>query len=362
MRLFSDIKVGSNVIGTGHPPYLIAEIAWGHDGKLDVALTLLEKAKEAGAHAVGLHITHLESYMTEDYRCLDGQTLSNKDAEEKPATIYKYLQGADLSRNEYEQVFSRARELNLDLCLMCNDLPSLAWAQTFRPELYALPAAAFVEPLFIQAMAELGTPTVLRVGGATLGEIEEVVNAFRRASNPNIVILHGIQLYPTQLRDLNMAQLPALASMFGCHVGLADHIDGELEEAVALPPLAIPMGAVVLEKHFTDDRANKREDFEAALGTAEFKRFATIAASAQMAMGLDSFGDLSQGELRYRRVVRKKVVAAATIQEGETIRSEHLTCKRTDRGGDPRHMELFIGRKASRTIEPNTGVDITCLA
>jgi sialic acid synthase SpsE len=257
MNPISDLTIGNRAVGTGRPPYLIAEIAWGHDGQLSTALDLLAAAKEAGAHAVGLHVTDLDNYMTEDYRCLVGQTLSAKDAE-APATIFGYLRKADLSRDELRKVFAKAREIGLDLCVMCNDRPSFEWVREFRPEIYAVPAAAFVELDLVEAIARENQPAVLRVGGATLGEIEAVVNVFRRAGNSRLVILHGIQLYPTKLEDLNLGQLPVLQQMFDCHVGLADHIDGACEEAVVYPLMSVPLGAVVIEKHFTDDRANKR--------------------------------------------------------------------------------------------------------
>jgi sialic acid synthase SpsE len=363
MTSVHDISVGSRTIGHGRPPYLIAEVAWGHEGRLELALELVHKARASGAHAIGLHITSLPDYMTRDYRSLDGQTLSNKGpVAAAPPTIYGFLEKANLSPDAMEKVFREARAQGLHVCVMCNDRPSFEWARKLRPEMYAVAAAAFVELDFVEAIAREGVATVLRTGGATLGEIEDVVNVFRRAENPNVVILHGIQLYPTKVEDLNLAQIPILKAMFGCHVGLADHIDGGAQEALSFPLMAIVCGAVVLEKHFTDDRALKREDFEAALGAAEFATFARLAERAHVAIGRSFFSELTPAEQRYRRVVRKKIVAAVPIRKGEVIEPCHLARKRADAGGDPAHLKLLLGKRAAADIPADGPVDLTNVA
>lgn len=355
------INISGKVIGLGHPIYVIAEMAWSHDGDLATGIQIFRGAKEAGADAVGVHITDMHELMVKDYRCLDGQTLSKKDTQDSPATIFDYLEKINTSKEDWAKLFTVAREIGLHICAMPSDVASLKFVRRFSPEMYAISAAVFTELDLVRLIAAERKPTVLRVGGATLGEIEQVLNIFRQEGNDDVVLLHGVQMYPTDIEDLNLKMLPSLRNTFGCHVGLADHIDGGDALALSLPLLAIPLSAVIIEKHITDDRSKKREDYEAALGTKEFGDFVKLMRQAEKSLGSGNRKQLSEAELKYRRVVRKKVVAARPIAKGHIISSEDITCKRADHGGDPTMMFLYLGRKACTPIDVDEGVELDML-
>ena len=355
------ININGKVIGPGHPIYVIAELAWGHEGRLEDGIQIFRGAKQAGVDAIGVHITDMHEYMVKGYRCLDGQTLSKKQAQDSPPAIFQHLEKINTSKEDWEKLFTFARENGLHICAMCNDVASFNFIRKFSPEMYAISAASFTEPDFVRLIAAERMPTVLRIGGATLGEIERVLNIFRQEGNEDAILLHGIQMYPTEIEDLNLGMLPSLRNIFGCHVGLADHIDAGDALALILPLLAIPLGAVIIEKHITDDRSKKREDYEAALGVKEFGDFVKLIRQTEKALGSGDRRPLSEAELKYRRVVRKKVVAARFIAMGHIISSQDITCKRADHGGDPTLMFLYLGRKARIPINADEGVDLDML-
>lgn len=355
------INIMGKVIGSGHPTYIIAEMAWSHDGELDTGIQIFRGAKEAGADAVGVHITDVPELMVRDYRCLDGQTLSKGQDEAPPASIFEYLKKKNTSKQDWEKLFAFAREIGLHICAMCNDVASFNFVRGFHPEIYAVASAAFTELDFVRLIAAERKPTVLRIGGATLGEIEQIVNIFHQEENEDIILLHGIQMYPTDIEDINLRMLPSLKGIFGCNVGLADHIDGANTLALILPALALPLGAVIIEKHITDDRAKEREDYESALGISEFSEFVKIIRQTEKALGTGERKALSEAELKYRRVVRKKIVAAKPIARGHIITSEDIKCKRSDYGGDPALSFIYIDRKARTAIEADQGISIDML-
>ena len=352
------ININGKVIGAGHPIYVIAEMAWAHEGRLEDGMEIFRAARQAGADAIGVHITDMHECMVEDYQCLDGQTLSKKDAQESLPTIFQYLEKINTSKEDWAKLFTVAREIGLHICTMPSDVASLEFVRKFSPEMYAISAAVFTELDFVRLIAAERKPTVLRVGGATLGEIEQVLNTFRQEGNEDAVLLHGVQMYPTKIEDLDLKMLPSLRTIFGCHVGLADHIDGGDALALILPLLAIPLGAVIIEKHITVDRSKKTEDYEAALGIKQFGDFVKLIRQAEKALGGRDRRALSDADLKYRRVVRKKVVAARPIAKGTIISSQDITCKRADKGGDPALMFVYLGRKARRPIDVNDGVDL----
>jgi len=171
--------------------------------------------------------------------------------------------------------------------------------------------------------------------------------------------LHGIQLYPTDTGLLNLSALAVLKTAFNAPVGLADHIDGGLQEAQMLPLLAIPYGISVIEKHITLDRALKHEDYEAALGIAEFARFTELVRLAEGVIGSGTISALTPAELKYRRVSRKRAVARRSLAKGTVIATNDITFKRSDHGLDASEATLLIGRTLKCDVSLDDGLDLS---
>jgi len=203
--------------------YMIAEMAWSHDGKVALAERIARGAAAAGANALSIHVTHMPDYMVRHYGAGPGRVSAGKDV--KP--VYDYLSGINLSFDDWRKVAATARAAGLDVIVMPNDAKSLEFAATLPPQAYVLSAACFEELDFIAAVGRAGLPVYLRVGGATLGEIETAVNTLRRAGNARVTLLYGHQNYPTKVEDTNLGFLTTLMRTFGLPVGIADHIDAD---------------------------------------------------------------------------------------------------------------------------------------
>jgi N,N'-diacetyllegionaminate synthase len=351
--------VSQKAANGGRKTYIIAEMAWAHNGSLDTAIQILLGAKKAEADAIGVHLTSMPDYMVPHYRCLDGQTLSARQGNDEEQ-IYRYLRQLNLKQEDWKKFFQLAVELGIEVCAMCNDQASLSFARSQGAiSLYAISAACFTERDFVLEIAREKTPLVLRIGGATLGEIEQTLNLIRQANDEEIVLLHGIQLYPTDTRLLNLSALAALKVSFQCAVGLADHIDGGLDEALFLPALAIPYGATVIEKHITLDRTLKHEDYEAALGVEEFQRFVRNIQLAELAIGKGGLVTGTPADLEYRRVSRKRTVASRSLSQGSVITRFDVVLKRSDHGLDPGQLELLIGRTLRFDVSADEGLDFS---
>lgn len=330
--------------------FIIAEMAWAHDGLIHNAKKIVKGAADAGADAISIHITHLQEYMAEDYGSSAGQTLS---AGKETLSVYDYLRRINLTDKDWHTLFSYARSLGLGICAMPNDFRSLRLCKKLKPDMYVIHASSFTEEQFVRAVGSEKKPVILRIGGAFLGEIERTVNLLKKQGVDEIILLHGIQLYPTKVEDMQLNILPSLKSIFRLTVGLADHIDADSPLALILPLLAIPLGATVIEKHITYDRSKKGEDFEAALNPDEFKTFVGYLRAAQNALGTTHFRDLSKSELTYRNVARKKTLAAKDIKRGEKIKISSITFKRSDKGMTMEESKYVIGMRAKRDIRKN---------
>ena len=333
--------------------YVIAEMAWAHDGSLDKALLILEGAKNANADAISIHVTDLNDYMVPKYGSGEGRVSAGKESE----AIFNYLNNINLSKEDWIVFSNKAMELEIDLCVMPNDSSSLEFCEdSLFLESYVLSAAAFSEVDFVRAVAAKQKRTFLRIGGASLAEIEDVISIFADQGNDQIVLLYGHQNYPTKVEDTQFNKLNMYKSLFGYPVGMADHLDGDSLEALALPTMAIALGADYIEKHITYDRSEKGEDFEAALGPDSFKTFVGLIRSAEQAMGSTIWSPMSSSEKKYREVSRKKAVAKRNIEAGEKMTRDLVTFKRSDSGLPPGDIDLIIGRVANKPLSENDGL------
>lgn len=334
---------------------IVAEMAWAHDGSIDKAIGIMKAAKEAGADAIGIHITDLPTYMVPHYGSGEGRVSAGKEHMQ----VYKYLQDINPSNDDWVRFAKEARAVGIALCVMANDQASLAFCEAqLKPEYYVLTAAAFVEEEFIHALAKTGRPTLFRAGGATIGEVENALNIFKANGGGEVTVLHGFQNYPTKLEDTNVQQMKTMGDLFGVKVGLADHIDGADPIAKAIPMLALALGASCLEKHITWDRAEKGEDFEAALNPSDFKEFVAYVRAGEIALGQANWTALSPAAERYRSVSRKRMVAARPIASGTVLTRADITFKRGDVGMSPAQLNAVIGRTAKSNLVENDGITL----
>lgn len=343
--MLNSFKVGHKLLGEGQPALVIAEMAWAHDGSADKAIRITRGAAAAGADALGLHITSMPDYMARHYGN-PREVSANKPTSE----MYPYLERLNLSIDQVSAVCAKARRAGLGLCLMPNDFPSLELARSLEPDAYVLGSACFVEEDFVQALGRAGRPVVLRIGGATLGEIERALRWLRGAGAHDLLLLHGFQVYPTSLEETHLRALPMLKQAFRCHVGIADHLDGGDDLAFVVPVMALALGAVAIEKHITWNRAERGVDFESALDPLRFKAFVNYVRAAETALGEATMVALSSDTLKYRHVSRKRVVASRDLPAGTILEPHHLICKRSDEGLFPDERQHLLNRRTRVAI------------
>jgi sialic acid synthase SpsE len=348
MRTFS---VRGVEIGEGRT-YVVAEMAWSHDGKKELALDIARGAGRAGADCLSIHITNLDAYMVPHYGSGEGRVSAGKDA----TKIFRYLCDVNIRDEWWGDIVGEARKAGLAIAIMPNDEPSLGLARSLEPDIYVLSAACFVEEGFVRAVAREKKPILLRVGGATLGEMEQVLGWLGEEGLEDLVMLFGQQNYPTKIENTDLLKLRTLRDVFDCPVGLADHIDADDPVATQIPFMALPLGACMIEKHITHDRSKKGEDFESALNPDEFADFVGRLRKAEAALGNPYFHGMSESQRKYRLVARKRIVAARALEAGHTLEAADLACKRADQGEYPDRLPMLVGRTVTRDLQANEGI------
>jgi len=350
-----DILIENKKIGDGHPAFIMGEMAWSHDGSIKNAKEIIKAISDAGGDAISMHLTNMEDYMTKTYLGNKGITVSGGETR---SNIYDYLVKINLSEEDWIELYLYAKNLGLLTCAQCNDMQSLIFSMKLKPDLYVIPAACFVEEDFLKAIAKTKKPIILRIGGATKEETKAAISLLRKTGNSRILLLHGIQMYPTRIEDTQIRLIPTFKKLFLLPTGMADHIDADLEFALIAPQLAVALGANLIEKHITYDRSKKGEDFESALNPDEFKKLVKEIRCTEQALGSPLIRPLSDAEIKYRGVVRKNTVAAVDIKKQQVIKKNMITFKRSDEGISPDESKKIIGKKAKCDIKKDEGITL----
>lgn len=331
--------IGERLIGPDHPPLVIAEMSGNHNQSLDRALAIVDAAADAGAHALKLQTYTADSITLNvrggDFEIRDqGSLWAGQNLHDLYAKAYTPWEW-------HGPIMERARQRGL----LCFSSPFDETAVDFLEELGA-PAykiASFENnhlPL-IRKAAATGKPLIISTGMASLGELEQAVEAAREAGCRDLVLLKCTSTYPASPANTNIRTIPHLRELFGCQVGLSDHTMG-----VGVAVASVALGATVIEKHFTLSRAEGGVDSSFSLEPQELAALVHESERAWQALGEVRYGP-TEAE-RNSIVFRRSIYVAADITEGEEFTAENLRIVRPGNGAPPHLLEIVLGKKARK--------------
>jgi sialic acid synthase SpsE len=326
-------KIGTRYISDADPTFLIAETAAGHMGNLDIAKQLIEIASMTKCDAIKFHIEDADETIVPSHE------------------VYQLSKELEFEEIEWKELFQLSKENNLLTISMTNDLPSVRLAAACGTDAYYVHPGNIVDHTLIRTISKQRKTVFIGTGASTLDEIGDAVRLVREVEgNVNLVLMYGYQAYPTRIEDNNLRFIQTLARLFQVNVGFADHTDGESHLSVAVPILAIALGATVIEKHFTVDRKMKLIDYESAMNPTELSELVKQVRALEPALGSSIPHAFSKKEIDYRILVRKNVVANRPIAAGEIIDESMIAFKRSSPGISPRKAWRLLGRRARRDI------------
>jgi pseudaminic acid synthase len=347
----TEITIAGRKIGRRHPPYLIAEISANHNGALDKALALIDAAAEAGADAVKLQ-TYTRDTMTID---CDGPGFVIEGGLWRGKKLYDLYEWAHTPWAWHAPLFARAREKGLHVFSTPFDASAVAFLRQFEPPAYKIASFEATDLPLLQAVAREGKPVILSTGMTTRAEVSESVAAVRAAGGNELVLLHCVSGYPTDPSDSHLATIPDLAASYDCVIGLSDHTLGT---TVAIAGIAL--GAAVIEKHITLDRADGGPDAAFSLEPAEFARLVEDCRTAWRSVGTARTQPLETEQ--EMRKLRRSLYATENIAAGQGLTAENVRAIRPGYGLPPKELGRVIGRRAARDIARGTPLSWDLLA
>ncbi len=331
MSKVMSIPIGWSQVGEGAPVFILAEVASAHQGDANQAMNLARAAKEAGAGGVKFQLFRASELV----------------APNDPRT--ETFRKIELPVSAWERLLDEAADLGLPILADVFDRPSLSLGEARGISAYKIHSTDMENPEFIREVAATGKPVLLSTGGCQPGDVEAAIDVARRESNEKIILLHGIQNFPTRVEDSHLRFIHALKAKFGLPVGFLDHVDGGSPMAHLLPALALAFGADLIEKHITLNRDAKGFDYESSLGPVQFREMVDLIRESEIAFGKACL-PRQKGAESYHRMMRRAVMSRVSIREGEPLRAEQLAFLRNERGLAPKDVAKLVGRKPRRDL------------
>jgi N,N'-diacetyllegionaminate synthase len=317
------MRIGS--FDTGERVLVIAEIGNNHEGDLEVARALVDRAAEAGVDAV-----KFQTFRTEEF-------VSSSDAER-----FARMQRFELPAQAWEELCERARQLSLLFMSTPLDLTSV---DTLAPlvDAYKI-ASGDVDFLpLLEKVAATRRPIVLSTGQSDLEDVARAVSVL----GEGVGILHCVTSYPAPEHEVNLRALPLLADRFPrSTIGYSDHTVG-LDAA----PLAVACGARIVEKHFTlDKQFSSFRDHQLSVDPPELSELVRRIRAAEALLG-EARKEVQPSETEMRTAVRRSIAAARQLPGGHELSLADLIWTRPADGLRPGEEALLVGRRLRRDVE-----------
>jgi len=333
--------IQNKLLASKGEPFIIVEAGINHNGKIHKAFDMIKLAKQVGADAVKFQTYKADEFVGD------------------PAMTYTYMSQGQMVTESMLEMFKRC-EFNPDewkAIKQCCDKENITFLST--PQNYSdlkllldlgIPAIKVGSDDFnnlplLRSYAETKLPLILSCGMADMAEVYQALEAVGALDGYPVVLLLCTSQYPTPPEDVNMLKLKTLGSAFPMvKLGLSDHTQGAIASV-----MAVPLGAMVFEKHFTLDHDLPGPDHWFSENPQGLKVWVESIRTAYKMLGSGILRP-TEKERAMRYLARRSVVALKEINQGDVFSLNNIGLRRSNPGLSPAMITDILGRKASRQI------------
>lgn len=276
-------------------PYLIAEIGINHNGDLNIAKKLIDQAKECNFDAVKFQKRNIELVYSEKQL---------NEFRESPwgKTQRDQKKGLEFEKDEYDQIDSYCKEINIDWFVSAWDLSSLKFLDSYDCKYNKIASAMIVDVSFLEEVAKRKKHTFISTGMSTKKNIDTAVNIFKKY-DCSFELMHCISTYPMKIEDANLLTINSLKKEYGCNVGYSGH-----ENGVTVSLAAFSLNISSLERHITLDRTMYGSDQAASLELKGMKNLTNSIKKMKLAYGESKIGNIIDDELPISKKLRSHII------------------------------------------------------
>ncbi len=341
------ITINDRKIGANQPPFIIAEMSGNHNQSLERALEIVEAAAKTGVHALKIQ-TYTPDTMTID---LDEREFHIGDPNSLWAgtSLYKLYGQAYTPWEWHKPIFERARELGIIIFSTPFDDTAVDLLESLDVPCYKIASFENTDLPLIRRVAATGKPMIISTGMASIAELDDTVRAAREAGCKDLIMLKCTSTYPATAGNTNILTIPHMRELFGCEVGLSDHTMG-----VGVSVASVALGATLIEKHFTLNRADGGVDSTFSMEPAEMTQLVVETERAWQALGKVSYG-ATEAEKK-SIVFRRSLYVVQDLKAGDVLTNENVRAIRPGLGLPPKYLDVVLGKNVSRDVERGTAL------
>ncbi len=319
---------------------IIAEAGVNHNGSLDLAFELVEAAAQSGADIVKFQSFRAENLVTSTAP----KALYQKESTGHTESQFHMLKNLELEIDHHYKLIEHCNKYNIEFLSTAFDSAGIDFLSSLELFRWKIPSGEVTNIPYLRQIARNPKPIILSTGMCNISEVESAVNVLEYGGieRNHITILHCTTDYPASCCDVNLRAMNSLSTALGVSVGYSDHTLG-----IAVPIASVALGATVVEKHLTLDCSMHGPDHKASLEPSEFQSMVSSIRDIEKALG-DGIKRPTEAEMINIPIVRKSIVAAKRIFNGDLFTNENLTAKRPGTGLSPLRWDDIIGRRSTR--------------
>lgn len=283
------VTVNHQVIGEGHPCYVIAEIGINHNGSVEAAKNLISIAKNAGCNAVKFQKRTIDIVYTAEELAKPRESIFG-------STNGDLKRGLEFGFGEYQEINDFCKEIEMTWLASCWDEPSVDFMEQFKMPCYKIASASLTDDALLKHTRATGKPILLSTGMSTYEEIDHAVEVLGKK---DLALMHTCSTYPSKYSELNLRVISELHKRYGVLVGYSGH-----ETGIASSVAAVALGACLIERHITLDRAMWGSDQAASLAPSGLSRLLRDIRLVEESMG-DGIKIVQETELPIMKKLRR---------------------------------------------------------
>ena len=323
--------------------FIIAEAGVNHNGSIQLAKKLIDKAVFSGADAVKFQTFKAKNVVSKSAPKADYQKQTTNSRESQ----FDMIKRLELDERAHKELIAYCKEVNIMFLSTPFDLDSVDLLNELGLQMFKIPSGEITNLPYLRHIGSLNKKVILSTGMSDLKEIGDAIKILTNAGTlkENITVLHANTMYPTPMEDVNLRAMQTIQNKFDVAVGYSDHTLG-IEVDIA----AVAMGATIIEKHFTIDKTMDGPDHKSSIDPEELNAMVSSIRNIEKALG-SSIKKPRKSEEPNITSTRKSIVARKSIKKGELFTEKNITIKRPGIGISPMKWDTILGKVAERDYQ-----------
>lgn len=340
---YPNIDLGGIEVNRLSRPYIIAEIGVNHEGSLQSAKQMIELAKEGGANAA-----KFQSYKAHLIASKNSPSYWDLNKEGTTSQYHLFQKYDSFNEADYQELASHCKIVGIDFISTPFDLNAVSFLDPLVP-FFKIASADITNIPLLRRVARTKKPIVLSTGAANLDEIGRAVKELEAYGCNDLALLHCILNYPTQNSCAHLRMIKGLSDTFpGKVIGYSDHtLPNESMDALVA---AFLMGAVIIEKHFTDDKSKPGNDHYHSMDVGDLRRFVDKITVLIELLGDEEIKTPIANEEISRKNARRSIFLSKNVLKGQKLTESDLICKRPGVGISPLSWDELIGSTVTQDL------------